>query len=290
MTFLSYKGFFCAIVLAVWALYCSGQDKLIFINGDTLSGRALKVSTGKLTFSEEGLEREISTIFVHKMLLRSGKETKFNDIHASLDFGKHFSVMAFSSEAISDANLLFPNAKKNTFTIKHLTTSYTAPQEPFLKATLGSAEHADPYLRDFVTLGLGCNAFLAFVDSRPGAIHYTFYSNAVSADKVREQVLNRSYKLVDSRAVGDLLELADSGLKPFTMEFKEGGVCNFDQDGKLTVLEYQISDNGEITFRDPKKRTKGTTYSVVFVDSKTMRYTQFSSTHKMVTRTVELIQ
>lgn len=282
-------------VFAIFWLFLSGselfaQNKVILINGDTLRCQMIKMSSTKINFKEDGIERELATELVSKMVLQGGRETTFHDIPSTLDFGKQFQVLKYSDEMASEIRLLFPKSLRRVYTVKHLSSTFTAPVELFLAATQGSGEHSDAYLREFTTFGYGCNAFLALVNSRPGEIQYTFYSNPVKAQKIRDEVIHRSYKLVDSQTIGAIVGLADMTLKAFTMSFKENGVCDFIQDDKVTVLEYQVSEDGLMTFRDPKKRNKGTTYAVVFFGIQSMRYTQFSSVNdNLITRKVEVI-
>lgn len=282
---------FLLVFACLTASVVLGQDHLVLVSGDTLPCQIVRLSAGKVTIKDGVIERELSADFVSGMTFESGKKTVFKDIPVNGDYGKNFFVLPFSNAVVSEMSLLFPSARKQTFSFRHRNKSFVLPQERFLSAPQGDTKHSEDYLNNFVTLGMACNSFLALVESIPGEIRYTFYSNPISAEKVQSLIMNHSYRLVDSQAIGNLLELADATLKPFTMQFREAGKCDYTQDNKLTILEYALSKEGQITFVDSKKRNKGTTYQIVHITSQTIRYTLFSSLDgNLITRRVERVQ
>jgi hypothetical protein len=262
------------------------QDKVVLINGDTLVCQVLKMGKGQLTVKDNGIERELNTVFVNMMILENGRQTVFVSIPSSLDFGKGFSVFENSDQMASEIRLLFPNAERREYIIKFPDASSVFQMKSFTDSSDGQG---GMYVMDFRTLGYGCNAFLALVRLTDEGMNYIFYSNTISSKKINELIINKTYKLIDSQVVGVVRAIADMTLKPFTMDFQPNGACHFIQDGKETLLEYEISEEGELTFRDGKKRNKeGTTYKVVFLDANTMRYTQFPSSQNIITRKVEI--
>lgn len=268
-----------------------GQDRLVLISGDTLSGEMISMSAQLALINEGETEREVPSGLISQVILKTGKHAVFQPIPPGLDFGKNFKVLEYSPKLARHIDLLFPTAVKRSYSLSNGSSLSILPAAPYLKATEGTGEHRDVDLSTFTTFGYACNAFLAVVESRPGMMTFTFFSNTVKAARIREEILHRSYSLKDFRTVGSTAGLADYKFTPFTMKFTDSLWCEFIQDGKLTMLKYTISQDGSILFRDAKKRRQGTKYEVVFIDGQTMRYTYFTGvmSANLVTRKVETI-
>jgi hypothetical protein len=268
----------------------NSQDRVILINGDTLAVQVQKISKGQVVINDGSIERALNSLFISKVIPGKGNTLIIRDLPENLDFEPNLLIVKYSQERYSEIALTFPNAIKHEFKTEHFDAYKDLPDEYFTGEGSGVSDYqlAEKYSK---FMAYGCNAFLVVVSQTENGFKYVFYSNPISSRKIKENLIGRSYKLVDSQvSEGTTRYLLELGAKPFTMTLNEGGQCIFKQGSKETLLEYKILNDAKIFFTDPKRPSDPTAYQIVFINDRYIRYTQFMKDDKIVTRKVEVIK
>ncbi|MFZ6013404.1 MAG: hypothetical protein ACOYXT_23885 [Bacteroidota bacterium] len=267
------------------------QDGIVLINGDTLEAQVIKVGKGQLTIKEGVLERELNSLYVSKVLPSNGKKLVIREIPENLDFQPNLLVVKYTAERASEIAITFPNAIKREFKTVHYDAYKELPDEYFTAEGSGITGSGSELAEDYCKfMGYACNAFLVIVSQTEDGAKYIFYSNPVSAERINNTIIGKSYKLVKSEvsASNSARFLLDMAAKPFTMKMNGGGECIFKQGNKESMLQYQVTEDSKMIFADPKfSSLKPTTYEIVFINDQYMRYTQFIKEDQVVTRKVE---
>jgi hypothetical protein len=256
------------------------QDKLVLLNGDTISAKITKLSARTVDFTEAGqtFTREMDNRFVNQIILENGKklETQRDKTVAfrSPEEGNVL-ILKYEEGLQQQADLIFPKAVKRTFNIADdhqsaLVISHFGIPVKQVPLTQRRA------VESFNVASYATNAFLVFTEIYEGGVTFTFYSQPINVEKVKNFVVGKKYKLIDSRAAGKLLNMLDNRLKEFTLDFQTESTCVYKTERENSSLEYRISDQGIITFIDPaKKRGNQTAYEIVYFDQEVIRYTFF---------------
>lgn len=102
-----------ASFMFTWPL--QGQDKLVLLNGDTLTVKVKKISGSAITVETEGLEQEINLQFISKGFLASGKEIPMKGYYfkeySTMEDG-HTEMPKYSVELEQEADNLFAKERK----------------------------------------------------------------------------------------------------------------------------------------------------------------------------------
>lgn len=293
------KALLSALTLlnAVVATYA--QDDITLINGERIEGKVLRQSPALITYmSDTGIESDIDRQLVATVRLGNGKIIDFNP-GRSMGFEYDTELVVLENTASLEISfqqtfkkcvrreytLYFDNLR-NEVSNQLFLTSIEHDKNQFTKEQLRACRALRYYA--YVT-----NAFAALVNTTGDKTKVVLFSNSIDKPTIDSYLANKTFKLVDSNAKSPLREMLDEKLKSFSMKFLSSGVCLFHEENENPqTLYYEVSSDGKISFWEGAKKSRATTYDIVFIDKSIMRYTRFfkGADQDLVTRKVQVVE
>lgn len=245
-------SFFVLLVILSLARSVQSQDKLVLLNGDTLTVKVKKLSGSVITVDNDGLEQDINLQFVSKGVLATGKEIPMKGYYfkeyAAIDEG-HTEMPAYSLELEQEADNIFSSARKLVF---------LRPMEKRNVADMSYERKVEYFL-------YGMNAFLAFDDVKGDRL--IIYTNPVTGFKKYGQYKLRPV-LVINPALGQIKPSLEK-LWTAIITDKE-----FKLDHRETSNPY-IIDKGKWILTDPLLK-EPMIYEITYVSDDVVRYCEYS--------------
>jgi len=294
----------CNTLLFVFVFsFGTAQDKLTLIDGQIVEGKVVRAGTSSVIFIADGLEREIENSFVQHITTSTGKIVNVTiPQNLGLKRDKDLVVLANEDGILERAQAFFRDAEV-------LSLRYTIADRGIVNvvdarkyasttsksvATMPSAQVRASFERPRYD-AYALNAFLAIVETRMiledlQELKITYFFNVPSKEQIVKFISNRSFHSLESTAY-DWQKFSIKPFPCFSLNF-QNDICLYTEEGKKpSSLNYQVGEDGTIEFWAGPKKKNVTTYRVVDITEKTMRYSKVKESeyeHDIITRNVAL--